>query len=189
MLHHLPRRRAFAALPLALVGLTLAPAAVAGPGTPATCAIPATSQLPACLPNLSLAMQGPASLSGGELVTWTITLTHQGYPGLADDIEPDAPVRVSAIRVDVPEWSRFDLEPESVPADGLLRRGQSLTYRWSGRFGTEICRDKTSETVRAVVTVSGVRETTTVDNTAVATSRVVPCLTDLGVTKRADRAA
>jgi len=74
-----------------------------------------------------------------------------------------------------------------VPADGQLRPGRSLTYRWSGRFGTEICVDKVEETVEAVMRVNGVTESTTVDNTATATSRVVPCLTDLAVTKTADR--
>lgn len=139
-----------------------------------------------CRPNLRLEMTGPPALTGGELVTWTITLTNEGYPDIADALEPEVAVPVRDITVDVPGWSRFGLEPLDAPADGLLRNGQALTYRWSGRFGTEICRDKTEETVEAVVRVAGLQQTNTADDTAAATSRVVPCLTDLAVTKAAD---
>ena len=145
----------------------------------------ARTTTPRCLPNLRLAMQGPPTLTGGELVTWTITLTNEGYPDIADAIEPSLGVPVSDITVDVPGWGRFDLDPEAVPADGLLRTGQALTYRWSGRFGTEICVDKTQETVEAVARIAGITQRDTADDTATATSRVVPCLTDLAVTKSA----
>ncbi|MCC6832075.1 MAG: hypothetical protein IT200_12070 [Thermoleophilia bacterium] len=139
-----------------------------------------------CVPNVRLEMTGPPALSGGELVTWTITLTNEGYPDIADAREPQVAIPVSAITVDVPGWSRFDLDPLDAPADDLLRNGQKLTYRWSGRFGTEICRDKVEETVEAVARVAGVRQSSTDDDTAAATSRVVACLTDLAITKTAD---
>jgi uncharacterized repeat protein (TIGR01451 family) len=46
--------------------------------------------------------------------------------------------------------------------------------------------DKTEETVEAVVRVAGIAQRDTADDTAAATSRVVPCLTDLAVTTSAN---
>lgn len=157
----LRRTLASAALPLAIGALALTPSAMAATDT-----------------NLSIAMTGPSAIAAGENGTWTITVTNTGTDW----------VMASRIVVDNVTFARSGLTPDSLPADGWLAPGASLTYTERGRFGMDICGDKKDAQMEATVRLSKGTETSTADNTAEWTSRALSCRADLGIVKTADKA-
>lgn len=157
----LRRTLASAALPLAIGALALTPSAMAATDT-----------------NLSIAMTGPSAIAAGQNGTWTITVTNTGTDW----------VMASRIVVDNVTFARSGLTPDSLPADGWLAPGASLTYTERGRFGMDVCGDKKDAEMEATVRLSKGTETSTADNTATWSSRALSCRADLGIVKTADKA-
>lgn len=125
-----------------------------------------------CLPNLVLDITGPATGTPGQEGTWVVTVTHGGWPG-SDITEP---IPVSKIRTSLD--GRGVLTPDTVPADGLLKPGEQLTYTVKGPF---VCVN--GQMVQSATTgLTEGEETTTADNTdSTPTTVSGSCSVDLGI--------
>lgn len=125
-----------------------------------------------CLPNLVLDITGPATGTPGQEGTWVVTVTHGGWPG-SDITEP-----VPVAKIETTLAGRGVLTPDSVPADGLLKPGEKLTYTVKGPF---TCVN--GEMVQTATTrLTEGEETTTADNTdSTPTTVSGSCSVDLGI--------
>ncbi|MCC6832076.1 MAG: hypothetical protein IT200_12075 [Thermoleophilia bacterium] len=173
--------------PAALAALTYAGSAAA-----TTCVLPGgyvgynnNNGTPQCLPNLEIKKTGPATVGPG-VITWTVTVYHRGYPAAADPYGTDAGIPLDAIQVDDLNVGLYDITPNNPPADGHLRPGQSLTYTVRQTFDPERC-FKTSIQNTARLTLNGIQQTTTSDDTYTAWADV-DCTADVAIAKTADMA-
>ncbi|MCC6832077.1 MAG: DUF11 domain-containing protein [Thermoleophilia bacterium] len=134
----------------------------------------ASSSTKRCLPNLVLDITGPATGTPGQEGTWVVTVTHGGWPG--SDIDQAIPVAKIETRLD----GRGVLTPDasSVPADGMLKPGQKLTYTVKGPF--TCVNGQMVQTATTGLTEG--QETTLADNTdSTPTTVSGSCSVDLGI--------
>ncbi|MCB9011361.1 MAG: DUF11 domain-containing protein [Actinobacteria bacterium] len=131
-----------------------------------------------CLPNLTIDIAGPPSVTAGETGTWTVTVTHAGYPDISPDLQPDVAIPVDQIVTRVPSISDTPLTPNSVP-EGGLKPGDTLTYTVTGPVS---CTATGMIDQNAVTGLKDAPEYTTEDNTDLVSTPVTgSCTVDLGV--------